>query len=139
MPFTVSHVAAVLPVVARRRTARAVPAAWVIGSIVPDVPWFFSGGRGATLTHSLPGLVTADLALGLALFTLWRGMLFAPVRDVLPPVIGLRLPRPVPLRRTLWGWACLGVLLGASTYLVWDDFPHAGRRAVAPIGWLHPA
>jgi len=85
----------------------------------------------------LPGLVTADLALGLALFTLWRGVLFAPVRDLLPPAIGLRLPCPVPLRRTLWGWACLGVLLGASTHLVWDDFTHEGRWGVAQIGWLH--
>jgi hypothetical protein len=137
MPFTVSHVAAVLPVVARRHSARAVPAAWVIGSMVPDLPWFFTGGRGAAFTHSLPGLLTADLVLGLALFALWRGVLFAPVRDLLPPAVGLRLPSPVTLHHTRWGWACLGVVLGATTHLVWDDFTHEGRWAVARIGWLH--
>lgn len=137
MPFTLSHVAAVLPVMGRGQTARVVPAAWVIGSMVPDLPWFFTGGRGAAFLHSLPGLVSADPALGLALFTLWRGVLFAPVRDLLPPMIGLRLPTPEPLARTRWGWACVGVVLGAATHLVWDDFTHDGRWAVSRIGWLH--
>lgn len=137
MPFTLSHVAAVLPVVGRKHTVRAVPAAWVIGSMVPDLPWFFTGGRGAAFTHSVPGLVTADLALGLALFTLWRGVLFAPVRDLLPPVVGLRLPTPEPLQRTRWGWACVGIALGAATHLVWDGFTHEGRWGVRQVPWLH--
>lgn len=36
-----------------------------------------------------------------------------------------------------WGWARLGVVLGATTHLVWDDFTHDGRWAVSRIGWLH--
>lgn len=137
MPFTVSHVAAVLPFMGRRRPNRLDPAALVIGSMVPDVPWFFTGGRGASFLHSLPGLVAVDLALGLVLVVLWRGFLFAPVRDLLPPPIGGRLPAPAPVSQTRWGWAALGVLVGAATHLVWDEFTHEGRWAVGRIGWLH--
>ncbi len=119
---------------ARRHATRLVPAAWVIGSLVPDVSWFFTGGRGASFLHSVPGLFSADLALGLVLLALWRGLLFAPVRDLLPAPIGLRLPEPVPVSATRWGWAALGVVLGATTHLVWDGFTHQGRWAVTRIG-----
>jgi hypothetical protein len=140
MPFTVSHVAAVLPFMARRRPTRPTrlaPAALVIGSMVPDVPWFFTAGRGASFMHSLPGLVTVDVALGVVLVVLWRGFLFAPVRDLVPPTIGRRLPEPVSIATTRWGWAALGVLVGAATHVVWDDFTHTGRWAVGRISWLH--
>ena len=45
MPFTVSHVAAVLPVVGR--SERLPAAALVIGSMAPDYPWFLTRGRTA--------------------------------------------------------------------------------------------
>ena len=54
MPFTVSHVAAVLPVVGR--SGRLPAAALVIGSMAPDYPWFLTRGRTARLSHSLLGI-----------------------------------------------------------------------------------
>jgi hypothetical protein len=136
MPFTVSHVAAVLPLVAGRRTARLAPAALVIGSMVPDVPWFFTGGRGAALTHSPEGVVTVNLAVGLVLFALWRLVFAAPARELLPPAVGRRLPQPSVPRGLDWALAGVGVLVGAASHVLWDAFTHDDRWGVRQIGWL---
>ena len=136
MPFTVSHVAAVLPLVAGRRTARLAPAALVIGSMVPDVPWFFTGGRGAALTHSPEGVVTVDLAMGLVLFALWRLVFAAPTRELLPPAIGRRLPHPRAPRGPEWVLAGLGAVVGAASHVLWDAFTHHDRWGWRQIGWL---
>jgi hypothetical protein len=136
MPFTVSHVAAVLPLVAGRRTTRLAPAALVIGSMVPDVPWFFTGGRGAALTHSPEGVVTVNLAVGLVLFALWRVVFAAPARELLPPAVGRRLPQPAVPRGSDWVLAGLGVLVGAASHVLWDAFTHDDRWGVRQVGWL---
>jgi hypothetical protein len=61
MPFTTSHVAAILPF------ARAlVPAALVVGSMAPDLFYSVPTDVSRELSHSLPGFITVDLALGLA-------------------------------------------------------------------------
>ena len=46
------------------------------------------------LSHSPLGLVTVDLAVGLLAFVLWRLWAQAPVRDLVPRVVGERLPQP---------------------------------------------
>ena len=63
MPFTPAHVAAVLPVVGRRGRW-VVPAAWVVGSMSPDLVYFTPVGWVRPLSHSLTGLLTLDPALG---------------------------------------------------------------------------
>ena len=54
MPFTVSHVAAVLPVVGR--SGRLPAAALVIGSMAPDYPWFLTRGRTAATWLTVKGM-----------------------------------------------------------------------------------
>jgi len=135
MPFTVSHVAAVLPVVGR--SGRLPAAALVIGSMAPDYPWFLTRGRTAGLSHSLLGIVTVDLAVGLLAVALWRLGAQAPVRDLAPRGVGERLPQPAGLAVRDLPWAALGVVLGALTHVVWDSFTHAGRWGVEVVPWLH--
>jgi uncharacterized protein DUF4184 len=60
MPFTVSHPAAVLPVLRWLP-----PSAVVVGSLVPDIPLCVRPPVGYHTTHSLAGVVTVDLPLGL--------------------------------------------------------------------------
>ena len=134
MPFTVSHVAAVLPVIGR--SGRLPAAALVIGSMAPDVPWFFTGGRGAGLTHSALGVLTVDLVVGLAAVLVWWRWLHAPVRDLAPPRIGERLPVPRAVTPGLLPWAAVAVVVGAVTHVVWDGFTHAGRWGVDLVPWL---
>lgn len=74
MPFTLSHAAAVLPLVRGSGAARPpfIASAPVAGSFAPDVPYFadtyIRGTFGfGTVTHGLPGAVTVDVLISAAL------------------------------------------------------------------------
>ena len=127
MPFTVSHVAAVLPLAIGRPGRRLVPAALVIGSMVPDLPYFVPPHRGSGWTHAAYGPVTVDPAAGLVLLAVWQLVLRWPLVDLAPRWVGQRLPPPVPLRGRRWGWAALSVVIGAYTHVLLDTFTHPGR------------
>ena len=67
MPFTVSHIAAALPF----RHAPLIPAAVVVGTMAPDIPYYVPLFVPQDLSHSLLGLVTIDLALALVGVLAW--------------------------------------------------------------------
>ena len=130
MPFTPAHVAAVLPVVGRERPRWVVPCALVIGSMVPDVLYFVPIGDYRAVSHSLRGLVTLDLLLGLVLAGLWRIAAAPVLRDLSPPSVRLRVPVPRALDQREWLWSVPCVLLGGQTHLLWDSFTHGDGWAV---------
>lgn len=149
MPFTLSHPAAVLPLLRHPF----VPAALVCGAVAPDAPYFL-GATGvpvsaeswyepflnATTSHTLSGLtVSGSFALALlALYWLVR----RPVLALLPA--GLSPARTTEnataarrgdgLRRT--GWVLLSVLIGILTHLLWDGFTHFDGYFVTHLGFL---
>ncbi|NNM44810.1 DUF4184 family protein [Knoellia koreensis] len=124
MPFTPAHVAAVLPFMGRRRPRWAVPSALVIGAMVPDALYFVPvrGDRG--FTHSLTGVVTLDLVLGLLAFAAWRLAVAPAARDLAPTAVRERLPAPAVPRGRDWWWAAVCVVVGALTHVAWDAFTH---------------
>jgi hypothetical protein len=130
MPFTPAHVAAVLPVVGRERPRWVVPAALVVGSMVPDVLYFVPLGDYRAVSHSLRGLVTLDLLLGLVLTGLWRVAAAPVLRDLAPRAVRERVPVPRGLDRREWSWSVPCVLLGGLTHLLWDSFTHSDGWAV---------
>lgn len=67
MPFTVSHVAAVLPVA--RGTLPA--AALVVGAMAPDIPYFLPRGPWSLPTHTLGGVLLWAPLLGLVAVLTW--------------------------------------------------------------------
>jgi uncharacterized protein DUF4184 len=128
MPFTLSHSAAALPL-ARRPL---VPSALVAGTLVPDTALFVSLPTYAS-THSLNGVFTMDLVLGMALLVLWYGLLREPLLALAPAWVGARVP---PRRR--WTtrdlfWIPVSVCIGAGTHVLWDSFTHV--RGIAIWGW----
>ncbi|GAA4004149.1 DUF4184 family protein [Allokutzneria multivorans] len=153
MPFTLSHPAAVLPLL----RGPFVPAGLVAGAVVPDLPYFL-GALGvsstsaqdwygpllpnATQTHSLWGLlIDLPFALGLvAVFWLLR----APITALLPA--GMCLPEP---RSRHVGWLLVSVLIGVASHLLWDALTVSpllqngstavGLVAVAWYLWRHRA
>ncbi|MET8355142.1 DUF4184 family protein [Micromonospora sp. NPDC005206] len=136
MPFTGSHVAAVLPLA---RSAWLAPSALVLGSMVPDLPYYLPLPVQATLTHSLAGVLGVDVVLGLAAVALRHGLLARFLIAISPIRLRDRLPPPARHRhRPAVRVAILVVslVLGAATHVLWDSFTHDGMWGTAHIGWL---
>jgi hypothetical protein len=141
VPYTLSHPAAVLLLGLKgrgrdTRAARLPLAAAVAGSMAPDIPYYLRSPVMAVPTHSLAGLFTVDLLLGLAMYFLWVGLILGPALWLAPHALQRRVPT--------WQRATLGmrlqsvtsllaivgcVLFGAATHLLWDSFTHSGMWA----------
>ncbi|MFD0902068.1 DUF4184 family protein [Actinomadura sediminis] len=117
MPFTLSHPAAVLPLM----RGPLVPSALVIGSMAPDVPYFFFLMELRGATHRAHGVVTVDVLIGLAVFAVWHLLWKRPLAALAPGRLRRRLPVDAPVR---WGWAVPSVAIGAATHVFWDAFTH---------------
>lgn len=124
MGFTVSHMAAVLPFYRQRWLSFD---ALLIGSVLPDLPYFLAQPN-FVVSHQWIGLFSYCLPWGMAVFVLWC-WLFKPA------CVALLSPwYPVNLNsypNTIKAWLIYGVgvvaglLIGASTHLIWDGITHA--------------
>ena len=138
MPFTFAHPAAVLPL-RRLRFLQTVPL--IIGSVVPDLPYFMPERWGRMYfpdTHTLYGSFQLCIPLGMAslVFVLL-------LREPLTVLLGGRARwlclraierfNEQPLR---WPIALLSVLVGAWTHIVWDSFTHETGWTAARVAAL---
>lgn len=134
MPFTPSHIAAILPL---RGRGRGLPlAALAAGSMSPDLPYFQPVATWRFLspsTHSLAGILTWDLVFGIAMWVVWRAVA-NPLHDLAPDVIRSRW-RPAGWPTSVPGWLIVvpAVLIGAVTHVLWDEFTHIGRFGATHI------
>ena len=136
MPFTISHVAAVMPF--SRPLARwRLLSATIIGSMVPDFGFLMPWRPARIETHSAVALLTFCLPVGLATFWIFQRMIKTAVMEVLPDHTYSRwrpLAAPADLRSLKqWVVAACGILAGGITHLVWDAFTHEGARGVRMI------
>jgi hypothetical protein len=134
VPFTGSHPAAVLPFL----RAPLPVSALVIGSMAPDVP-FYLPRVPRWPTHTALGVVTVDAALAAAGWALWHGVLARPAFATAPAPLRARLTAERPgLRRRLQGPRAVarvvaGLVAGAATHVLWDEFTHADRWGAAHL------
>jgi hypothetical protein len=144
MPFTLSHPAAVLPLM-RRPFSRA---ALVAGAVAPDMPYFvvttglpvsaqswYEPFANATTSHTALGAVTVTLAYALTLWGLFRTG-HRPLASLLPVPVPPSPPRTAGtlIRRAVW--IVLSALIGIATHLVWDAFTHYDGFFVTHAPWL---
>jgi hypothetical protein len=133
MPYTLSHVAAVLPF-SRPLARLRILSAMVIGSMVPDFGYLLPIHPLRAATHSAVSLVTFSLPVGLLSYWIFQRWLKAPLFNLLPDQAYLRwrpFSAPAALNNTRqWLLAAGGVLVGAVTHLVWDGFTHEGARGM---------
>ncbi|MBK3630334.1 DUF4184 family protein [Streptomyces asoensis] len=140
MPFTLSHAAAVLPVVRADGTGRGrlVPAVLVAGSFAPDLTYYAASVRSGAMefgdvTHSFPGVFTVDVLAAWALVGFWL-LVREPLVALLPRARQGRTaaltrcgtPRARARPATVLWWY-LSAALGALTHVVWDAFTHLDR------------
>lgn len=136
MPFTISHVAAVLPF-SRPLSRHRMLSAAVIGSMVPDFGFLMPWRPPRVDTHSALALLTFCLPVGLATFWLFQAVIKPSLVEVLPDGAHSRWrafiasASPASLHR--WLAAAIAILGGAITHLVWDAFTHEGARGVRMI------
>lgn len=149
MPYTLAH-----PLFAAPLRLLGLPlSALTAGAMVPDLPlWGTSVGlpvpaanAGYAFTHSIPGILTADLLIGVVMWWLWTALLRAPLLDALPmpvrdrflPVGTLRVPAgsDTPGARRV-AVASIAVVLGAVTHVGLDEFTHPGRWGAQHLPWL---
>ncbi|MGQ0697142.1 MAG: DUF4184 family protein [Panacagrimonas sp.] len=123
MPFTFAHPAAVIPL--RRYGGFTVLA---IGSMVPDAGYFLPWDPPRSFSHGLSGLFLFCLPLGLSAYLLWTLVLREPVRALLPDALACRIARSRPLPNSAADWLRIaaGLLIGATTHLLWDGLTRPG-------------
>lgn len=138
MPFTASHVAAVLPFV---RTPL-IPSALVVGSILPDRAVLFPVSVYG-YSHSVSGVFGTNALVGFVVLAAWHVLLAEPLCAMSPAALRRRLPVTVPgawlatsgwPRRLLLTYASL--VIGAGTHVMWDEFTHPNRWGSQHIAWL---
>ena len=128
MPFTVSHVAAALPL----RRLNLVWSAFVVGSMAPDFPYIVGTTEYRSLGHQFPGVI--EFTLPASLFALWlfHAAIKRPAATLLPGGMQQRLHAelgdfkfggPARFMAILFSMA-----LGIATHVVWDAFTH-------PFSW----
>jgi len=134
MPFTPSHIAAVLPLRGRREGLPL--AALAAGSMSPDFMYYLplpGWGAVSQQAHSLPGIFTWDLLFGVSMWAVWRAVSPA-VHDLAPRAVRRRWrPATWPAKARPLALVVAAVLVGAATHVVWDGFTHGGGFAVR---WL---
>ncbi|MBI1325125.1 DUF4184 family protein [bacterium] len=140
MPFTPTHVLAILPFATIKRL-RLPFAALAIGSMIPDLPLFTRFGPSYQSTHSIPGLFTACLPLGLAAFFIFRSLMAIPLLALLPPVARQRMEphfeNPAPLTGDSLVLASIAIVVGSATHGFWDSFTHEDRWGTRHVASLN--
>ncbi|MDH6136427.1 hypothetical protein P3T37_005855 [Kitasatospora sp. MAA4] len=140
MPFTLSHPAAVLPLLRGvRGRGPLIASALVAGSMAPDVPYFAASLRpGAyrhgVLTHRWWAVPTVDVAIAGALVAGWYGVR-VPLLALLPDRWAAAADAATapsvrwPSRGEAAAFA-LSAAVGAATHVGCDAFTHQGRAGV---------
>lgn len=132
MPFTVSHAAAAYPL--RRLLGRyAVWSALIIGTAMPDLPYFLPLGVPRRVSHSELGLLYYCLPLGVSLYVLFHCVMKRPLTELLPESTRVRLDRHAfddRLPQVAWTAVVISILIGAASHLAWDAFTHADAAGV---------
>lgn len=150
MPVTFAHPLAVAPLA---RTGLPL-GALVVGTVVPDLPLFARAIPGLDVMtllvdapalptmfeqyeflHSLTGLVTVNVVIGLIVLVLWWLLLRPAYRDALPkPLRDRTNAAPAGIRP--WLLAVPALLIGSLTHLAWDQLTDEGAAISQRIGVL---
>lgn len=140
MPFTPTHILAITPIAAACR--RRLPfAALAVGSMIPDLPIFLSIAPRYQTTHSVPGLFTACLPMGMVAYIVFEALMKRPLIALLPSAIRCRCAAIArrstgPSLRPAF-FAVLAVTAGAATHIVWDAFTHDDGWGTHLVPWLN--
>lgn len=121
MPFTLAHPAAVLPL-PRALGRYCVFSALVVGSIAPDLPYFFGDPFKRSTTHSLASVLWFSLPAGWLTYLVWEHAVRSAVVTLLPDPLRARLRGAPQVGEIVPVSLC--IVLGALTHIAWDALTH---------------
>jgi hypothetical protein len=141
MPFTISHIAAAVPLAKPLRRAGLFSAA-VIGTMAPDMgliwPWQSKLTRADT--HGLAALFTFALPVGFIAWALFQGLVKPAVLEVLPDSWYAKIKGTDSAARMdsprQWALASLAIFIGAISHLLWDGLTHEDGVWVSMLPFL---
>jgi len=134
MPFTPAHIAAVLPL---RNRWNLVFSACVVGSIAPDLEYFFTFGPHTRALHTFPDVLLYAWPGAFAVLWLFHAIIKTPVLEILPSGIQARVA-PGPFRFRGWkriALLALSISIGIATHLAWDSFTHENSVVSEHLSW----
>ncbi|MES1214124.1 MAG: DUF4184 family protein [Bacteroidota bacterium] len=128
MPFTFSHPAIILPLIAIKRRWRS-STGLVIGSIAPDFEYFMRMEGKSNYSHTLAGAFWFDLPLAIVLSFIFHLVVRNPLFDNLPWFLNKRV---IAYKEFNWPEyfsknfivICFSILIGTFSHLFWDAFTH---------------
>ncbi len=138
MPFTLSHAVAVLPLKKIHQKYRSMTGL-VIGSMVPDFEYIIRLKIKSIYSHTLSGIVSFDLPLGMILYLGYMALVKNTLIDHLTKLLYQRLypyksfekKDKVPILVIV-----ISILLGTCTHLLWDGFTHPNGYFVSLFTFL---
>jgi len=130
MPFTISHVAVIIPF----NYKPFVLSALIIGCMSPDFLYFIPFSPNLFFTHSFIGLVIYCIPISLAVYYLYNVFLRKPIISLLPTI--LQTSQDFKSSKDTFLWVLISILIGATSHLIWDSFTHKTGSALLYFDFL---
>ncbi len=139
MPFTVSHSAAVLPLLRSRYFSAT---GLIIGSMAPDFEYFFRMNVQGIYGHTIAGIFYFDVPVSLFLAFLFHSVVKQNLIDSMPVFFQSRFHevRHFDFRKYFSDHKMaffLSVILGTVTHIVWDGFTHQHQFFVKALPQIY--
>lgn len=139
MPFTLSHSAAVVPVLRSRFFSAT---GLIAGSMAPDFEYFFRMNVKGIYGHTFWGIFYFDVPVSLLIAILFHTVVKKNLLDNLPGFIQSRFRDTRDLdftsylkdHKMIFLWS---VILGTVTHIIWDGFTHQRQFGVQALPMIY--
>ena len=102
--------------------------------MTPDFEYLIRLSPVSKYGHTIVGLFTFCLPVGLLVYFLYEYVLRTPLLDLVSNQHRHDVDSPTPrLSGASFGWICLSVVVGAATHVIWDSFTH--RAGYFVLAW----
>ncbi len=139
MPFTFSHPAIVLPFLKKENVSAT---ALIIGSMSPDLEYFFRMKIQSEISHTFSGIFLIDFPLGFIVMMLFHEIIKRPLIENAPVFLQRRLNvlkefNWIEYLKNNFFTVIISFFLGAVSHIFWDSMTHWNGYLVERISFLN--
>jgi Domain of unknown function (DUF4184) len=138
LPFTLAHIAAILPAHKLVKNQKYF-VALAIGSIVPDMEYFLRLNPASGFSHTIKGIFLFDIPVALLMIWTWDLYIKQSVIKFLPFIKnrGLQENKSAFPVYVQWLFIAWYTFLGILTHIIWDSFTHGKGFFVQRLDFLN--